>query len=161
MHRQRLLLSGSSRIALDKIVCYYWRAWWATRTMTWNLNKMFVRFYFFLIFFFVSFNGGDNVQYFGELWSRELGQAPMLLTPRQALSSHPGIFTMILWESMNSSLSCRHRGSKHSKSIEPVCSKRPFLIGTLNLGSTVRGTACTPCGHRVVVQTSVPLQKGR
>ena len=37
-------------------------------------------------------NRGDTVQYQGSLQSRELGQAPMLqvvLTPRQALSSHP------------------------------------------------------------------------
>ena len=68
---------------------------------------------------------------------------------------------MILWESMNSSLSCRHRGSKHSKSIEPVCSKRPFLIGTLaQLGRTVRQAVRTAGVHRVVVQTSVPLQEG-
>ena len=36
-------------------------------------------------------NSGDNVQYHGGLWSRELGQAPMLqvfLTHRQVLSSH-------------------------------------------------------------------------
>ena len=37
-------------------------------------------------------NRGDTIQYRGGLWSRELGQASILLmflTPRQALSSHP------------------------------------------------------------------------
>ena len=37
-------------------------------------------------------NREDNIQYHGGPWSRELGQAPMLLvflTPRQVLSSHP------------------------------------------------------------------------
>ena len=45
----------------------------------------------FVCLFFVC-NRGDTVQYYGGLWSRELGQAPMLqvfLTPRQVLSSHP------------------------------------------------------------------------
>ena len=54
-----------------------------------------------LIFFC---NRGDTMQYHGGLQSRELGQAPMLLVflaPRQALSSHPHVFIMILWESMN------------------------------------------------------------
>ena len=37
------------------------------------------------------------------LHTEKFGQAPilLLLTPRQALSSHPHIFVMILWESMN------------------------------------------------------------
>ena len=49
-------------------------------------------------------NIGDIIQCHGGLRSRELGQAPILLvslTPRQALSSHPRVFTMILWEFMN------------------------------------------------------------
>ena len=42
-----------------------------------------------------------------------------------------------------------------------VCSKRPFLIGTLaQLGRTVRQAVRTAGVHRVVVQTSVPLQEG-
>ena len=37
------------------------------------------------------------------LQPKKFDQAPILLflTPRQALSSHPRIFVMILWESMN------------------------------------------------------------
>ena len=57
-----------------------------------------------ILFFFFSFNRGDTIQYHGDLQSRELGQAPVLLvflTPRQALSSHPCVFIMFLWESMN------------------------------------------------------------
>ena len=44
------------------------------------------------------------MQYHGSLRSRELGQTSMIhvfLTPRQVLSSHPRVFIMILWESMN------------------------------------------------------------
>ena len=42
-----------------------------------------------------------------------------------------------------------------------VCSKRPFLIGTLaQLGRTVRQAVRTAGVHRVAVQTSVPLQEG-
>ena len=56
-----------------------------------------------LLIMFVC-NRGDAIQYQGGLLSRELCQAPMLLvflTPRQALSSHPHAFIMILLESMN------------------------------------------------------------
>ena len=53
-------------------------------------------------FFFC--NRDDTIQYHDGFRSRKLGQASLLLvflTPKQALSSHPRIFIMILWESMN------------------------------------------------------------
>ena len=46
---------------------------------------------FSIIFIILVCNRGDTIQYQGCLWSRELGQAPMLqlfLTPRQSLKSH-------------------------------------------------------------------------
>ena len=49
-------------------------------------------------------NRRDTTRYHVGLWSRELCQALMLLmflTPRQALSSHPRVIIMILWESRN------------------------------------------------------------
>jgi hypothetical protein len=52
----------------------------------WNKRQIFIHFCLFVC------NRGDTIQYHGGLWSRELGQAPMLLvflSPRQALSSHP------------------------------------------------------------------------
>ena len=42
-----------------------------------------------LVFVLFVCNRGDTVQYQGGLRSRELGQDPMFLTPRQVLSSHP------------------------------------------------------------------------
>jgi hypothetical protein len=51
---------------------------------------------------FFLFNRGDTSTT-ARLQTRKFGQAPILLflTPRQALSSHPHVFVMILWESMN------------------------------------------------------------
>ena len=53
---------------------------------------------FFVCFFF--FNRGDT-SITARLQTRKFGQANSFLTPKQALSSHPRIFVMILWESMN------------------------------------------------------------
>ena len=61
-------------------------------------------------------NRVDTLQYHGGLRSRELCQAHMLLvflTPRQALSSHPRVFIMILWESMNFLFQVAGTGALH------------------------------------------------
>ena len=54
------------------------------------------------IFFSFFFNKGDT-SIMARLQTRKFGQAPILLflTPRQALSSHPRIFVMIICESIN------------------------------------------------------------
>jgi hypothetical protein len=62
---------------------------WPLPFLIWNDNKK-VRLRFGICLFVC--NRGDTIHYHGGLWSRELGQAPMLLvflTPRQALSFHP------------------------------------------------------------------------
>ena len=43
-----------------------------------------------------------------------------------------------------------------------VCSKQPFVLGTLaQLSRTMQGAARTPGAHRAAVQTSVPIRNGR
>jgi hypothetical protein len=43
-----------------------------------------------------------------------------------------------------------------------VCSKQPFILGTLaQLSRTVRRAVRTPGADRAAVQTSVPRRKGR
>ena len=58
---------------------------------------------YFSHFFFFLFSTRGDTSITARLQTRKFGQAPILLflTPRRGLSSHPRVFVMILWESMN------------------------------------------------------------
>ena len=79
---------------LSLFVCLLFNSW---------IIKFTIMLFFYIIVFFCSFFNRGDTCITARLQSRKFGQAPMLLflTPRQALSSHPCVFVMILSESMN------------------------------------------------------------